>query len=249
MRESPRLRQCPVTRWRLSKENLPICANSQAVDQPGTRGVIRGAVSNRRTQTCPKYRLKHSLTSRRLAPLDSSDGISDIMTVPSRPLPSVPADAQALLRQQLVASFHDERVHATFEKIFAGIPVSLRNAKPEGQSFTLWRLLVHLRLCVIDFLDASRIPGYVEPPVPEGFWPDENATADAAAWEEDLAGYHAAMREFEALLLDLATDLFSPIPGCGEGTILRQALACMDHNAYHLGQAVLLRRLLGIWSE
>jgi hypothetical protein len=171
------------------------------------------------------------------------------MTVPSRPSLHLQADAEVLLRQQLVASFHDERVHAMFERIFADVPSELRNAKPEGQPFTLWRMLVHIRLCIIDFLDASRILGYVEPPVPEGFWPDENAIADDAAWEEDLAGYHAAMREFEELLLDPATDLFSPIPGSGEGTILRQALACLDHNAYHLGQALLLRRLLGIWSE
>ena len=172
------------------------------------------------------------------------------MTLPSQSSHSAnPADSEILLRQQLVASFHDERVHAAFEKIFAGIPSNLRNAKPAGQTFTLWRLLVHLRLCVVDFLDACRIPGYVEPPVPEGFWPDENAAADDAAWEEDLAGYHAAMREFEALLLDPSTDLFSPIPDSDGRTILRQALGCLDHNAYHLGQALLLRRLLGIWSD
>ena len=165
-----------------------------------------------------------------------------------RPRPSH-TDADGVLRQQLVASFHDERVHATFEKIFRDVPVNLRNARPEGQPFTLWRLLVHIRLCVLDFLDACRIPGYVEPPVPEGFWPDGNATADDAAWEEDLAGYYAALREFEALWIDPSTDLFAPIPGSGEGTILRQALACLDHNAYHVGQALLLRRLLGIWSE
>lgn len=172
------------------------------------------------------------------------------MTLPSQSSHSAsPADSVLLLRQQLVASLHDERVHAAFEKIFGGVPANLRNVKPEGQPFALWRLLVHIRLCVIDFLDACRIPGYVEPPVPEGFWPDETAVADDAAWEEDLTGYHAAMREFEALLLDPSTDLFSPIPDSDGRTILRQALGCLDHNAYHLGQALLLRRLLGIWSD
>jgi hypothetical protein len=171
------------------------------------------------------------------------------MTLSSQSSRSNQADIDVVLRQQLVASFHDERVHAMFEKIFADLPANLRNAKPEGQPFTLWRLLVHIRLCVVDFLDASRIPGYVEPPVPEGFWPGENAIADDDTWEENLAGYHAAMREFEALLLDPSTDLFSPIPGSDGRTILRQALGCLDHNAYHLGQALLLRRLLGIWSD
>ena len=140
-------------------------------------------------------------------------------------------DAEVALRQQLVASFHDERVHALFEEIFADVPPDLRHAKPDGQPFTLWRLLEHLRLCVVDFLDACRVPDYVEPPVPEGFWPDEHAVADDATWERDLAGYHAAMREFEAPLLDPATDLFSPIPGSDGRTILSQALACVDHNA------------------
>ena len=189
------------------------------------------------------------LPNRRLALLHSSVGISDIVTLPSQPSRSTQAEAEVVLRQQLVASFHDERVHAAFEKIFADVPTNLRNSKPEGQSFTLWRLLVHIRLGVVDFLDACRVPGYVEPPVPEGFWPDENATADDAAWEEDLAGYHAAMRDFEALLLDPSTDLFSLIPGSDGRTILRQALGCLDHNAYHMGQALLVRRLLGLWSD
>lgn len=189
------------------------------------------------------------LPDRRLALFPLFDGISDIMNHSFESSRSVQADTEVVLRQQLVASFHDERVHVTFEKIFPGIPANLRNAKPEGQSFTLWRLLVHIHLCVIDFLDACRIPGYVEPPVPEGFWPHENAAVDDAAWERELAGYHADMREFEALLLNPSTDLFSPIPGSDGRTVLRQALGCLDHNAYHLGQAVLLRRLLGIWSD
>ena len=171
------------------------------------------------------------------------------MTPQPQPLRSTLADTDVLLRRQLVASFHDERVHAGFEKIFADLPQGLRNVKPPGQPFTLWQLLVHLRLGVVDFLDACRIPGYVEPPVPEGFWPDANSSADDAAWEENLAGYHAARREFEALILDPATALFSPIPDSDGRTILRQALGCLDHNAYHLGQAMLLRRLLGIWSD
>jgi hypothetical protein len=168
------------------------------------------------------------------------------MTRSSEPSCSTQPDTEAVLRRQLVDSFHDARVHAAFERIFAGIPANLRNEKPAGQMFTLWRLLVHIRLCVIDFLDACRIPGYVEPPVPEGFWPDENAVADDATWEADVAGYHAAMREFEALILDPSTDLFRPIPESDGRTVLRQALGCLDHNGYHLGQAMLLRRLLGL---
>ncbi len=158
-------------------------------------------------------------------------------------------DGHLLLRKQIVASFHDEHVHAGFEKIFARISPEQRGAKPAGQPFTLWRILEHLRLCVGDFLDYCRVPGYVEPPFPVGYWPETDAPPDEAAWETSLAGFRSSMRELETLILNPSTDLFSPIAGGDGRTILRQALACLDHNAYHLGQAVLLRKLLEIWTD
>lgn len=160
-----------------------------------------------------------------------------------------PHAADVVLRKQLVASFHDENVHGGLEKIFAGVPAELRGAKPAGQPFTLWRLLEHLRLCVLDFLDYCRVPGYVEPPFPEGYWPSGDAPPDEAAWEQSVAELRSAMKELEALILNPSTDLFAPIPGGRGRTVLRQALACLDHNAYHLGQAMLLRRWLGICPD
>ncbi len=156
---------------------------------------------------------------------------------------------EATLRRQLVASFHDEHVHGGFEAIFSGIPPELRGRKPTGQPFTLWRILEHLRLCVLDFLDYCTVPGYVEPPFPAGYWPTGDAPADDAAWQASLAAVRSAMQALEMLILNPSTDLFANIPGGGDRTILRQALACLDHNSYHLGEAVLLRRLLGIWKS
>jgi hypothetical protein len=152
------------------------------------------------------------------------------------------------LRKQLVASLQDENVHGGFKKIFYGIPPELRGAKPAGQPFTLWRLLEHLRLCVFDFLNYCTVPGYVEPLFPAGYWPQGDAPADEAAWEGSLAAVRSAVQSFEIFILNPSTDLFVEIPGGDGRTILRQALACLDHNSYHLGQAVLLRRLLDIWE-
>jgi hypothetical protein len=156
---------------------------------------------------------------------------------------------ESTLRHQLVASFHDSNVHGGFEKVFNGISPELRGAKLAGQPFTLWRVLEHLRLCVLDFFNYCTVPGYVEAPLPGGYWPDEDAPANESEWETSLATIRATMLSFEALILNPATNLFAEIPGGDGRAILRQALACLDHNAYHLGQAVLLRRLLGIWGE
>ncbi|MEJ2009636.1 MAG: DinB family protein [Acidobacteriota bacterium] len=152
-----------------------------------------------------------------------------------------------LVRKQIVASFHDENVHGGFGRAFADIPPRLRGEKAGGLPFTLWQLLEHLRLCVLDFLDYCRQPGYAEPPFPEGYWPADDAPPDEAAWDRSLTGFVSGMRDFESLILDPSTDLLRPIPGASGRTVLRQALACLDHNGYHLGQVILLRRLLGLW--
>jgi hypothetical protein len=93
-------------------------------------------------------------------------------------------------------------------------------------------------------LDYCRVLDYVEPPFPDGYWPIADAPTNDAAWEKSLAATRRDMSELEALILNPSTDLFAPIANSDGRTILRQALACLDHNAYHLGQAMLLRRLL-----
>ncbi len=163
--------------------------------------------------------------------------------------PNRPQRADDLtLRRQLLASFHDDQVHGGFEAIFSDIPPEFRGRKPDNQPFTLWRILEHLRLCIDDFLDYCVVPGYMEPPFPAGYWPQSDGPADDAAWEASLAGVRFRTQAFETLVMDPSTDLFAEIPGGGRRTILRQVLACLDHNSYHLGEAVLLRRLLGIWK-
>jgi hypothetical protein len=155
--------------------------------------------------------------------------------------------ALALVRKQIVSSFHDENVHSGFDRAFADVPPHLCGVKAGELPYTLWGLLEHLRLCVLDFLDYCRQPGYVEPPFPEGYWPEGDAPPDEAAWDRSVEDFVSLMEEFESLILDPSTDLLRVIPGSAGRTVLRQALACLDHNAYHLGQVILLRRLLGLW--
>ncbi|MGH9533398.1 MAG: DinB family protein [Terriglobales bacterium] len=168
--------------------------------------------------------------------------------------PSAHDDPQAGLKRQLLASWEDPRVHMVLAAALAGVPPELRGAQPPGQPFTLWRLLEHQRLCLQDFLDYCRMPNYVEPPFPIGYWPAGNEPPDDGAWDASRSRCLQLLGEFAALIGNPATDLFAPLPatspldppGAGPRTVLRQALACLDHTAYHLGQIVLLRRLLGL---
>ncbi len=138
--------------------------------------------------------------------------------------------------------------HLDFNAALAGLPAKLRGAKVKGLPFTIWRLLEHMRIAQWDILEFSRNPKHVSPEFPEGYWPASDTPPSAATWERSLKTFRADLRAVERLVANPSTDLFARIEhGTGQ-TILREALLVADHNAYHLGQVVMLRRLLGAWK-
>ena len=112
-----------------------------------------------------------------------------------------------------------------------------------------WRLLEHLRIAQWDILEFSRNPSHVSPPWPVGYWPNGDAPPDALAWDRAVDAFRADLAAMCELVNDSATDLFAPLPHGDGQTVLREALLVADHNAYHLGQLVVVRRLLGCWPE
>ena len=122
-----------------------------------------------------------------------------------------------------------------------------RGERPAGQPHTLWRLLEHLRIAQWDILEFSRRADHVSPAWPDGYWPPEDGPPDDAAWEKSIEAVQRDREAFAELLADEGRDLFEPF-AWGQGqTLLREALLIADHNAYHIGQMVTLRQLLGIW--
>lgn len=159
------------------------------------------------------------------------------------------ADPHRALRDHLVALLGEGHAHVTFKDAIADWPPELRGAKPLGQPFTAWRLLEHIRISQWDILEFTRNGKYVSPAWPAGYWPKSDAPPDATAWDKSVAEVDRDLRAMQRLVRDPATDLFARIPhGTGQ-TALREALLVADHNAYHLGQLVLLKRLLGAWKD
>jgi hypothetical protein len=157
-------------------------------------------------------------------------------------------DQTARLREHLLYLLKDGGAHLSFDKAVAGLPAELRGAKPPGVPHTPWRLLEHLRIALWDILEFTRNPRHVSPPWPEGYWPAGDAPPDDGAWDRSVAAFRADLRAMRDLVADPGTDLFTPLPH-GEGqTALREALLVADHNAYHLGQLVMVRRFLGAWE-
>jgi DinB superfamily len=153
-------------------------------------------------------------------------------------------DKDRLLREHLLYLLRGGGAHITFDKAVEEFPEGLINARPAGSPHTPWQVLEHLRIAQWDILEFSRDPAHVSPPWPEGYWPDPAHEADAAAWHASVEAFRRDLREMEELIADDSNDLYARIPhGTGQ-TLLREALLVADHNAYHLGALVTLRKTL-----
>lgn len=153
------------------------------------------------------------------------------------------------LREELVFLMQKGNAHLTFDQAIADLPVELRGAKVDGVPHTAWRLLEHLRLCQWDILEFCRNPKHVSPKFPDGYWPVDDTPPNEGAWDRSVESFHRDLQAMVDLVNDPSTDLFAKIPWGDGQTILREAMLIADHNAYHLGQLVALRRCLGAWSD
>lgn len=138
--------------------------------------------------------------------------------------------------------------HVTLEEACADVPARLFNQRVPDLPYTLWQLTEHLRIAQHDILEFCIDPAYESPKWPEGYWPAAEVPADGATWQGTLTQIRQDRDRFMALLHNHTQDLLAPLPhGTGQ-TLLREALLIADHNAYHTGQIILLRRLLGNWG-
>ena len=157
-------------------------------------------------------------------------------------------DHDQKLREHVLDLLRGGGAHLDFEKAVEGLPAELRGAKPDGVPHSPWRLLEHLRICQWDILEYSRNPKHVSPKFPEGYWPASDAPPSDEAWDESIAAFRADLEAMQDLVRDPRTDLMAQIPHGEPGhTILREALLVADHNSYHLGQLIVVRRALGAW--
>ncbi len=135
--------------------------------------------------------------------------------------------------------------HQSFDAAIKNFPAALRGKRPARSPHSAWELLEHLRLAQSDILEFSRDAKHQSPPFPVGYWPKSPAPPNAAAWTKSVRAFRADHEAMCALIADPSTDLQARIPHGDGQTILREALVLADHNAYHLGQLVLVRKLLG----
>lgn len=172
----------------------------------------------------------------------------------ARPAKKKPASKQPAsgsngkaLREHLVSLLKGGGAHVHFMDAVVGFPEAKRGTFIAGLPHTGWQLLEHSRLAQWDILEFSRNAKHVSPGFPEGYWPKTPGPPDAAAWDKSIEAFRRDLDEMISLVKNPKTDLYAKISHGDGQTILREALLVVDHNAYHLGQLVDLRRALGEW--
>lgn len=148
------------------------------------------------------------------------------------------------LRQHLINLLNKAEAHVDLESSIKDFPANLRGAKPEGSPHTPWQLLEHIRIAQWDILEFSKGAKHKSPKWPDEYWPETSAPPDDKAWDKCVKQVLADLKTISDLVSDPESDLFAEIPHGDGQTLLREVLLVADHNAYHLGQLVLLRRIL-----
>jgi DinB family protein len=156
---------------------------------------------------------------------------------------------EKILRQHVAKTLNWGEAHTDWKTALAGLPAKHRGERPPGAPHSAWELLEHVRIAQWDILDFCRNPKHVSPDFPSGYWPKNPAPPNPAAWDKSVKAFESDLHEMQKLVLDPRTDLVAPIPQGSGQTILREALLLADHNSYHLGQFVIVRRLVGAWRD
>ena len=150
---------------------------------------------------------------------------------------------------QLLALLRGGQAHAGFDQAVKDFPVEKRGIVPPSLPYSAWQILEHLRFTQRDILDFSAPPtgGYQHHAWPDAYWAKSPEPPTPQSWDQTIASIRADQQKFEALLTKPNADLNRPFQWGNGQTLLREALLIADHNAYHLGELIVIRRLLNLW--
>jgi uncharacterized damage-inducible protein DinB len=156
-------------------------------------------------------------------------------------------DEQEALRQLVARVLSWEDAHASFDSAVEDFPDRLRGTQPPGLPYSAWQLVEHLRIAQYDILDFCLNADYSEMKWPDDYWPVSPAPPTPDSWNDSIRQYRRDREALQQLALNTDIDLHARIPHGSGQTYLRELLLVADHTTYHVGQLVLVRRLLGIW--
>lgn len=154
------------------------------------------------------------------------------------------------LRAHLAALLKGGQAHATFTHAVADFPIERAGEKPQNAPYSAWELLEHIRISLHDLLDFSTDSDYVDKDWPADYWPKSASPSGSEEWQESVRAVESDLKDFEALIQNPSSNLYATVPwGKNRETLLREVLIAADHTSYHVGELILLRKLMGAWTK
>jgi uncharacterized damage-inducible protein DinB len=155
---------------------------------------------------------------------------------------------QSRLKELLLEQFTQQNAHVVFDKAVDGLALNDVGVRPEKLPHSIWELAEHIRIAQHDILDFSQNPNYQGLNWPDDYWPSSARPEDQQAWDASKESFHQDKNEMEEFVRQTDLDLMKPLAHGNGQTLFREILLIIDHNAYHIGQIVQVRRLLGSWK-
>ena len=153
-----------------------------------------------------------------------------------------------VLREQLVKALRGGQAFCSYEKGLKGIKPELRGVRPNERLHSIYEELEHMRLAQQDLLYYALEADWESPEWPEGFWPKPNQKISSEEWNKTVKGFFSDQKRAVDMVSDPKINLLSIIPGSTEYTYLREIIVIIEHNAYHFGKILDIRKALGNWK-
>jgi hypothetical protein len=153
------------------------------------------------------------------------------------------------LKQELTNYLDKPNTHRSLKDAAKDFPVEYINSRPDGISYSFWEMLEHIRISQFDMLDFMRNPGYKEMKWPDEYWPEKGSVADKKMWDESLKKFENDLKAIKEIVNEPSTDLYAVIAHGSGQTIFREILQIIDHNSYHTGEFILMRKAMEIWDR
>ncbi len=150
------------------------------------------------------------------------------------------------MRKQLLDLLHGGNAHMSFNEAIARFPAKYINKKPPHLPYSFWHLLEHMRIAQRDILEFIQNPDYTSPKWPDKYWPEENKKAGKTQWQKTIKDFLADLVSVQNLVKNTKIDFTAPLPHAKKYNILREILLVADHNAYHIGEFIILRKTMNI---
>lgn len=156
-------------------------------------------------------------------------------------------DNEQIIRKQLIENLHGRNAHVDFDRAIANLPDDLWGEVPDTLPYSVWQLTEHMRLAQWDIVEFSENPAHKSPPWPDGYWPNEKAPEDMKKVQQSIDQFHTDLNRMISLVSDFDNSLYKPFSHGKGQNLLREAMLVADHNSYHIGEIIVVRRLLNSW--